>query len=96
MCSIIAEKNITKATIFRVAIRSTTITISHRETSVIFVTKKIITLISIQIMSNKKQKNIGDETEIFVKIISNITHVWLIINRISMITIVISIKKQII
>lgn len=49
--------NITKITIFTIAIIITIMAISHREEGVMFVAKKLVTLKSIQILSNKKQKN---------------------------------------
>ena len=40
--------------------------VSHGEESVMFVAKKVVALISIQTMSNRRQKNFGDETKNFV------------------------------
>lgn len=50
------------------------IAINHRKTSVIFVIKKIIALISIQKISNKRQKNFRDKIGNFAEIKANIIH----------------------
>lgn len=43
--------------------------------------KKVVTLISIQIMSNKRQKNFRDKTENFVEIKTNTIYFWLIMKK---------------
>ena len=48
--------------------------ISHGKKSVMFVAKKVVALISIQTMSNKRQKNFEDETKNFVEIKANTTN----------------------
>ena len=48
--------------------------ISYEEESVMFVAKKVITLMNIQIMNNRKQKNFGDKTENSAEIKANIMH----------------------
>lgn len=50
------------------------IAVNYRKTSVMFVTKKIIALISIQKMSNKRQKNFRDKIGNFAEIKANIIH----------------------
>lgn len=47
LSDMIIEINITKTTIFTIIITITTIAVSHREESVIFVAKKIVALINI-------------------------------------------------
>ena len=47
-----------------------------------FVTKKIITLTTFQMMSNKKQKNFRDKTKTFLDINANKMHFELIIKEI--------------
>ena len=74
--------NTTRPTIFRIATITIIMAVSHRKKSVIFVAKKVVALISIQTMSNGRQKNFGDETENFVEIREDITHFWLIMKRI--------------
>lgn len=41
-------------------------------------TKKVITLIGIQKISNRRQKNLEDKTKIFTEIKLNIIYSWLI------------------
>ena len=55
---------------------------NYGEKSVMFVAKKIIALISIQTMNNKRQKNFEDKTENIVEIKANTMHFWLIIKGI--------------
>ncbi len=78
----IVEINTTRATILTIATTTTTMAVNHGEESVMFVAKKVIALISIQTMSNKRQKNFGDETENSAEIKANTTHFWLIMKRI--------------
>lgn len=66
--------NITKTILFTIAIIVIIIAVSYIKKSIIFVIKKVIALISIQTMSNKRQKNFRDKTENFVEIRANITH----------------------
>lgn len=47
-----------------------------------FMDKKFVALISIQIMKNGKQKNFGDKTKNSVKIKANTIHFWLIMKEI--------------
>ena len=47
-------------------------------------------------MSNKKQKNFRDKTEISAEIKVNTMHFWPIMKRIQMMTLIMSMKKQII
>ena len=47
-------------------------------------------------MSNGKQKNFKNKTKTFVEIKTNTRHFWLIMKGISMITLMMSTKKQII
>lgn len=71
-----------RATTLKIAIIITTMAVSYKKKSIIFVAKKVITLINIQTMSNGRQKNFGDETKNFVEIKVNITHFSLIIKGI--------------
>ncbi len=71
-------------------------TVNHGEESVMFVEKKVVALISIQTISNGRQKNFGDATENSAEIKANITHFWLIIKGIQIMTLMMSMKKQII
>ena len=64
----IAETNTTRATILTIAKITTIMTLSHGEESVMFIEKRAVALISIQMMSNGRQKNFGDKTENFVEI----------------------------
>lgn len=68
---IIIEINIIKVVILTIIIITLTIAINHEEESIIFVAEKVSTLASIQMMSNGRQKNFGDETENFVEIRAN-------------------------
>lgn len=61
-----------------------------------FVAKKIVALISIQTMSNERQKKFRDETENSAEVKVNTMHFWLIIKRIQIMTLMMSMKKQII
>lgn len=70
----ITEINIIRATILTIATIITTIVLSYREKSVIFGEKKVVALISIQIMSNGRQKNFGNKIENSLEIKENITH----------------------
>lgn len=72
--SMIAKTNIIKATILTIARIILIITISYEEKNVIFVAKKVVALTSIQMMSNRSQKNFKDKTENFVEIKVNITY----------------------
>ena len=81
LVNIITIINIIKIIIFTIA-TTTIIAVSYRKKSIIFVAKKVITLISIQKMSNRKQKNFRDKTGNFVKIKTNTMHFALIIKRI--------------
>ena len=58
--------NITRATILTITTIITTIAISYRKESVMFVAKKVVALINTQTMNNGRQKNFGDETKNFV------------------------------
>lgn len=73
MGGIIAIINIIKTTILTIAI-TTIIAISYKKKSVIFVAKKVVALIGIQKMSNKRQKNFEDKTGNFGLIKANTTH----------------------
>lgn len=72
--------NITRATILTITIIRTTITINHKEKSVMFIIKKVIALINIQTISNKRQKNLKGKTKSFVKIKADKMHFWLIMS----------------
>ena len=61
-----------------------------------FVAKKVVALISIQTMSNERQKNFGDKTENSAEIKANTMHFWLIMKGIQMMILTMSMKKQII
>ena len=93
---IIMVINTTRATIFTIATITTIMAVNYGEKSVIFVAKKVVALINIKTMSNKRQKNFGDKTENFVEIRAKTTHFWLIMKGIQMITLIMSMKKQII
>lgn len=51
---IIVKTNIIKVTIFIIATTTTTIAINHGKKSAIFIKKKVVALISIQMMSNRR------------------------------------------
>lgn len=74
MDDIIIVINIKKGTLFIITIIITIIAISHKEKSVIFVIKKVVALISIQIISNGISKNFGIKTENFLEIKTNTIH----------------------
>ena len=76
------EINTTRATILTITITTTTTAVNHEEESIMFVAKKVVALISIQTMSNKKHKNYRDKTENSAKIKINTTHFWLIMKEI--------------
>ena len=58
--------------------------------------KKYVALTSIQIMSNRKEKNFGDKIKNSAKIKAYTTSFWLIIKKIKIITLMMSMEKQII
>lgn len=74
--------NTIRTIILTIAIITTIMAVIHKEKNIIFVAKKVIILISIQIMNNKKQKNFRDKIEHFIKIKANTIHFWLIIKEI--------------
>lgn len=78
----IAVINKTKATILIIATIKTTIAASHGKKRVIFLAKKIVTLISIQTMSKKRQKKFENKTKNFVEIKANTIHFWQIMKEI--------------
>ena len=65
----IAEINGIRATIF--IITSIKIAISHGEKSVMFVVKKVVALVNIQMIRNGRQKNFGDKTKNSMEIKAN-------------------------
>ena len=71
---IITVINTTNTTIFTIATSSTIIVVSHGKENIIFVVKKIVTQTSIQIISNRKQKNFEDKIENFLEIKANTTY----------------------
>lgn len=71
--------NTIRATILTIITITTTMATSHGKKSVKFVAKKAIALISIQTMSNEKQKNFGDKIKNFEEIKANTIFFWLII-----------------
>lgn len=60
----IAVINTIRLKIFIIATIIITMALNYREKSVMFVVKKVVTLISIQTMSIRNQKNFEDKTEI--------------------------------
>lgn len=48
--------------------------VNHREKNVIFMAKKFVALISIKILSSRRQKSFEGKTKNFAKIIANIMH----------------------
>lgn len=96
MGEIITMINTTRAIILTITTIITAIVVRYEEKSVRFMAKKIVTLISLQTINNRKQKNFEDKIENFVKIRVNTIHFWLIIKEIQMMTLMMSIKKQII
>ncbi len=96
LSGMIAETNTTRTTILTIVMTTITIVVSHGNKSVMFVKKNIFALINIQTMSNGRQKNFEDETENFAEIRANTTYFWLIIKGIEMMTLMMSMKKQII
>ena len=61
---IITMINITKGIILIMAIIKTTMGVSYGEESVIFVVKKVIALIDIQMMNNRKQRTLETKPSI--------------------------------
>lgn len=96
MGGIIVKTNIISLTIFIVVTTIIIIAVNPGKKNVIFVEKK--NCYSNKHSDNKqwKVKNFGDKIENSVKIKVNIMHFWLIMNKIQMMTLRISIKKQII
>lgn len=84
-----------RATIYTITITIIIITIAvnHKKESIIFVAKKIITLTSIQIINNGKQKNFCNKIKNFAEINANTTYFWLIIKEIQVIILIMTIKK---
>ena len=74
MSKMIAVINTIRVIILIIVTITIIMAINHKIESVIFMAKMVVTLISIQIISNRKQKNFGDKTENFVEIRANITH----------------------
>lgn len=68
------EINITKVVIFIIITIITKMAVSYEEESVIFMAKKLITLASIQMMSNRREKNFEGKTENFMEIKVNIIY----------------------
>lgn len=85
--------NTTRVIIFIIIIIITIMAKSHKK-SVLFMIKKIVALISIESMSNRKKKNFRDKTENFIKIKTNIIYFWLIIKGIYKMTLIILIKNK--
>lgn len=96
MGAIIAVIYIIRVTILIIIIIITIIAVSHKEESIIFVAKKVVALIKIQTIKNRRQKNFKDKTKNFVKIRANKMHFWLIIIEIQIMTLMILMKIQII
>lgn len=96
MDKMIAVINTTRATMLIITTITIIMGVSYKEKSVMFMVKKIVALINIQTMSNERQKNFGDKTENFVEIKANTTHFWLIMKEIQIMTLMMSMKKQII
>lgn len=71
MSGMIAMINIISIIIFTIPIIKTKIVISHEKKSVIFVAKKIVAPINIEIINNKKQKMFEDEGKNLIKIKEN-------------------------
>lgn len=63
-----------KVVLLTIATIIITMAISDGEKSIIFVAKRIVTLASIQIICNKRQKNSGHEIENSMEIKINITY----------------------
>ena len=82
LSKIIAIISTTRVTILTIAIITTTMAVSHEKKSIMFVAKKVVVLLNIQIMSNIRQKNFKDKTENFVEITANTMHFRLIIKEI--------------
>ena len=90
---IITVINITRARILTIDTITTTMAVSDGDESVMFMAKRVVLLISIQTMSNGRQKDFGDKTENFVEIRASTTHFWLIIKGIQIMTLMMSMKK---
>lgn len=80
--NMIAKIIIKRAIIFSIIIIIITMAVSHEKQNVLFVAKNVVTLTSIQMISNGEQKNFKNKTENFAKINRNITYFWLILKRI--------------
>ena len=89
----IVQINIIRVIIPTITITTITIAISHREESIIFVAKKIVTITSIQMMNNRRQKNFGDKIKNFTEIKVNIIYIWLIVKQIQMMILLMIVKK---
>ncbi len=87
------EIYITRATILTITTLTTTTAVNHGEESVMFVAKKVVALISIQTISNKRQKNFGDKTNISAEIKANTMHFWLIMKGIQVMILMMLMKK---
>lgn len=92
----IAVINIKREIIFIIVIITTSMAIKHRKKSIMFVAKKVVTLIDIQTINNEKQKHFGDKTMNSVEIKPNTIYFKLIMKEIQIIILMMSIKKQII
>lgn len=69
----IAVINTTRA-ITLIIVTTTIMTVSYEKESVMFVEKKVFTLIGIPKISNGRQKNFGDKTGYFAEIKANTTY----------------------
>lgn len=88
--------NIIGATILTIAIITIIMAVSHRKENIIFIAIKVVTLASIQMMNNRRQKSFKNKNKNFAKINANTIHFWLIMKRILIITLIMTMKKQII
>lgn len=92
--NIIMKIYITKAKILTITTITITIVVSHGKRTIIFIVKKIVPLITIQIMSNKKQKTFKDKIMKSIMIKVNIIYFWPIIKVIHRVRLIIFMKKS--
>lgn len=88
--------NIIGATILTIDIITIIMAVSHRKENIIFIAIKVVTLASIQMMNNRRQKSFKNKNKNFAKINANIIYFWVIMKRILIITLIMTMKKQII
>lgn len=74
LAGIIAIINKIRVKILTIAITTIIIAVSHREKNILFVIKKVVAQISIQLVGIRKQKNFRDKIENSIEIKANSRH----------------------